>query len=953
MTLALALALQVARRVNDYAQQELTAAAYLDFVNQAIADLDAKGWRRPRSEDATTILVQDTYDYAVPSNFAWIQHIIVEDTDGKYRAENIIPHHAWYAWANSSGVPTIHFYPDAFSQLRSGAHLKFIGQRRFTTVSASDSIVPIAESFIRERAVAYAAQSLSMGSDEQAQQRARIGQAAWATSEKALQAHPMEFRVLPDSVLVEETTGGVTVRAADFFVTTATQAAIQTAIDLAVAAGGGRVEVLGGMGAITSTGIIPGSNVTLVIQPGTWLEGPADSTSVKLIDYELSSAGASHALVPALSLEGTSTVNVYTSGLVKEQVVWIGDAGGTDGQYNCIKHTWGPDPSSRYTIEFYDPFVRNYDNTDVVIPKLNILENFSFTGELRCGSNNGSTYGLYILGFKNLTIKDCKTSDFNGVNGTAGSAGALNVLGGWGLKFQGNRDLNSGSSGAAAFQLDAVSNFVFWDNAALPQGGFDIDAASEVAYGPNTIASSTNTTIVFGSDASTTDHFYEGVLQDSGTAQAGGANTITLRAGASAVNDFYTSNMLIRITGGTGAGQSKDIAAYVGATKVLTVASAWSVAPDNTSTYEIHNMLLVRVVGGTGTGQTRFISAYVGATKTATVTLAWAVNPTTQSNVMIVPLTATEEGFGALISSSHWGRCGFNYFSQGKGRGMKWQISSNISDTNTVVNNMKYLGVTAYAFAYGCRHFYCTNIVARGTQASGLWLAGLTSFVAGIADHDLNFVNCDFRNNDQSYATGGYGGAADISLSTPAYDIRFVNTQYNSFFADAKGVIIDGRLHNGAAVAAPFSNTVAETTLYTHTVTADTLSKLFGTGKELKLTVPFVYGNSSGGGDTIRVRAYFGGSLITGADYTTSAIASSGTNRNGVLEMSWIAPNRTATYLQASGRLLVGDVVSAGMYGELTGANLAQDNVFAVTVTFGTASANIGMTPHTATVRIV
>lgn len=74
--------------------------------------------------------------------------------------------------------------------------------------------------------------------------------------------------------------------------------------------------------------------------------------------------------------------------------------------------------------------------------------------------------------------------------------------------------------------------------------------------------------------------------KDSGTAQAGGASTITLRAGASAVDNFY-SNMTVRIVSGTGAGQEGKVASYVGATKIATMTAAWAVAPNATSVYDV------------------------------------------------------------------------------------------------------------------------------------------------------------------------------------------------------------------------------------------------------------------------------------------------------------------------------------------------------------------------------
>lgn len=73
---------------------------------------------------------------------------------------------------------------------------------------------------------------------------------------------------------------------------------------------------------------------------------------------------------------------------------------------------------------------------------------------------------------------------------------------------------------------------------------------------------------------------------NSGTAQAGGASTITLAAGASAVNDFY-KNMTVRITAGVGINQERKISSYVGATKVATVVSAWTTVPDATSVYDV------------------------------------------------------------------------------------------------------------------------------------------------------------------------------------------------------------------------------------------------------------------------------------------------------------------------------------------------------------------------------
>lgn len=78
--------------------------------------------------------------------------------------------------------------------------------------------------------------------------------------------------------------------------------------------------------------------------------------------------------------------------------------------------------------------------------------------------------------------------------------------------------------------------------------------------------------------------FYGGV--EYGTAQAGGASTITLRAGANSGTDYF-KDQGIAIVSGTGAKQTNRITAYNGSTKVATVSTAWVTQPDNTSVYVV------------------------------------------------------------------------------------------------------------------------------------------------------------------------------------------------------------------------------------------------------------------------------------------------------------------------------------------------------------------------------
>lgn len=85
---------------------------------------------------------------------------------------------------------------------------------------------------------------------------------------------------------------------------------------------------------------------------------------------------------------------------------------------------------------------------------------------------------------------------------------------------------------------------------------------------------------VVGVDAS-------GVLQSfTGTATSGTTSTIVLPSGASSVNDFY-NGMTIKITAGTGIGQTRTISDYVGINRTVTVSENWSTTPDATSVVKI------------------------------------------------------------------------------------------------------------------------------------------------------------------------------------------------------------------------------------------------------------------------------------------------------------------------------------------------------------------------------
>lgn len=157
----------------------------------------------------------------------------------------------------------------------------------------------------------------------------------------------------------------------------------------------------------------------------------------------------------------------------------------------------------------------------------------------------------------------------------------------------------------------------------------------------------------------------------SGTCQAGSlVNTIVLDASASAVDGAYDPAG-VSIVDGTGAGQTRLIYEYVGATRTAVIDRNWKVTPNATSEFLIFghpgrehvnegfaqgngpgtitlNTLasgdnnayvgqLVFIRSGTGEDQVRIITAYDGGTKVATVDHDWDVNPDTTSGYAILP----------------------------------------------------------------------------------------------------------------------------------------------------------------------------------------------------------------------------------------------------------------------------------------------------------------------------
>lgn len=123
----------------------------------------------------------------------------------------------------------------------------------------------------------------------------------------------------------------------------------------------------------------------------------------------------------------------------------------------------------------------------------------------------------------------------------------------------------------------------------------------------------------------TTSHYEVVEAVNSGAAQGGTALSITLAADASADDGAY-AGMRVTLTGGPGAGESRSVSAYDGASKVAAVDAPWLVAPTDASQYVVSNV----INSGTAQGGTE-------TTITLSPTAAGAAADYVGSEVAIVP----------------------------------------------------------------------------------------------------------------------------------------------------------------------------------------------------------------------------------------------------------------------------------------------------------------------------
>ena len=196
-----------------------------------------------------------------------------------------------------------------------------------------------------------------------------------------------------------------------------------------------------------------------------------------------------------------------------------------------------------------------------------------------------------------------------------------------------------------------------------------------------------------------------------GTCPAGSTySVVKLEVATSSALDDYYNGSLLQITSGTGAGQARFIADYVGSTHSATVDSPFVTAPGTSATYRVvpfSPILLadsgtavtpfsastiklaasapaitdalkghtVFLSGGTGIGQARIIVSYTN-TRIATVSPDWTTTPDATTTYLILPVgrvyvdemsTAALAAVNAQVDTalSDWGKTGFSLAATG------------------------------------------------------------------------------------------------------------------------------------------------------------------------------------------------------------------------------------------------------------------------------------------------
>ena len=187
----------IALRARDTGQAEITSANIIKLINDAARDAGSRGWLIPLSDNTSLTYVTSTFNYSVPTDFAYIRDLLDDD--------EVIPRYYWRLRFIAS-TPTIVFFGEASDiRITNASVLTVVGYKRPKAdySALGDTVDAGIESFLRDRGLAYVLDYMSAGLSELDVLRERARERAFRDSESTLQQRQEEEeRLVPTLRLV-------------------------------------------------------------------------------------------------------------------------------------------------------------------------------------------------------------------------------------------------------------------------------------------------------------------------------------------------------------------------------------------------------------------------------------------------------------------------------------------------------------------------------------------------------------------------------------------------------------------------------------------------------------------------------------------------------------------------------------------------------------------------------
>lgn len=190
----------IALRIHDVGNAEVSTAQMISFINMAVRDARNAGWLLDLEEDESLTQSATTYSFTVPANFAYI-HRVLSETVGLGTYDYEITRNQWRLGLDG-GNPTIFLYEPWYVS-DPGAKIKLIGQKRPTLyTTGAETVDAFLEPYLLEKATYRAGIFCAYGESEYAATRRDAALLALRESETILSRSPQVFRMKPNSVHV-------------------------------------------------------------------------------------------------------------------------------------------------------------------------------------------------------------------------------------------------------------------------------------------------------------------------------------------------------------------------------------------------------------------------------------------------------------------------------------------------------------------------------------------------------------------------------------------------------------------------------------------------------------------------------------------------------------------------------------------------------------------------------